>query len=238
LAVAVLAAVPPATFGNGSASSGYADWPLAVIYLCALVAAHEYTRTGSAGAARLAGVTLMLGIWTKADAIVLLVCIAAVIAPRVVRWREWRMGLLVLLPGLSMQFLWSVVLVLTKASPDNGFQSHPHFGYLGILCRDAMLEFFKWKQWSLFWPLLALAVPLFIARRQLREAAPWVSGVLLPLVLYPLVFIFSAWNPVEDHVFSALPRLYLQIVPAAILFIALALYGVFEDSKRMRSDAE
>ena len=232
LAVLILAAVPPTMIGGGSASSGYADWPLAVIYLCTLIATLEYTRTNSAPAARLAGVTLMLGIWTKADMLVLLVCIAAVAAPRIIRERNWKLGLVIFLPALAMRFIWSVMLVVVKAPPDGDFHFRPHFDVAGMLLQNALSEFIKWKQWGLFWPLLGLAVFLYVIRRHFSEVAVWTGGVILPMILYPCVFIFSAWNPIHDHVASSLSRLFLQIVPAASLFIALTIHRVFEADNR------
>src|SRR5262249_49330942 len=57
--------VPALVLGEGSATSGYADFPLAAIYLCAVLHLTAYWQTGSLGSARLAGIASMLLVFTK-----------------------------------------------------------------------------------------------------------------------------------------------------------------------------
>jgi hypothetical protein len=221
----LLAAVPQLVAGGGGASSGYADWPLAVVYVCAMIAVDEYTRSGSPVAARLAGAAVLLGLWTKADMLVLLFCAAAAIAPRVIRNKEWRSGLTVVLPGICLYVLWSILVAWAHAPKDGDFGLRPHFDRVYILLRSLGGECLKWAEWSLFWPLLGLTAPFFFFRR-FRPLIPLATGVFLPLILYPLVFVFSGWNPVRDHVASALPRLLLHIVPAAAILIVVVSFKV------------
>jgi hypothetical protein len=51
---------------------------------------------------------------------------------------------------------------------------------------------------------------------------PLVVNALLPLLLYPCVFFFSAWVPFEAHVGVALPRLFIHNAPAAVLLVSIA----------------
>jgi hypothetical protein len=231
LAVILLVGVPQILIGGGSATSGYADWPLALIYFCGLLAVYEYTRTGARGAARFAGAVLALGVWTKADMIVLLVCVAAIVASRVLRDQDWRTGMLILSPPLLTYALWSLTLRLTHATPDGDFQLQPHVDRVPALLRHLVDELTVWKSWSLFWPLLGLA-SLVVVLKGRRYAIPWVGGVFLPALLYSLVFVFSAWSPVEVHVSSALSRLLEHVAPAGTLLIVLAAFVTFERNPR------
>jgi hypothetical protein len=61
-----------------------------------------------------------------------------------------------------------------------------------------------------------------VSRKRTATWYPLVVNAVLPLLLYPCVFFFSAWPSVEGHVRVALPRLFIHNAPAAILLVAVA----------------
>src|SRR4030081_311015 len=74
IAVLLFGLVPAFMLGEGSVSSGYADFPLAVVWLCALVQSIEYLRTGTLSAARLTGTNATFLPFVKNDGLVGLFC--------------------------------------------------------------------------------------------------------------------------------------------------------------------
>src|SRR5260370_42705527 len=105
-----MAAVPPAIIGAGSATSGYADFPLAAIYLCCAVQVLEYWRTSDAGVLPLLGITAALLPWTKMEGSILLACIALAVIPNAIRRRQWTGLAWALTPGVVVACGWSLFL--------------------------------------------------------------------------------------------------------------------------------
>jgi hypothetical protein len=113
IAVLLFGLVPIFILGAGSVSSGYADFPLAVVWLCALVNSMEYWRSGMSSAARLTGVSAMFLPFVKNDGIIALLCIGLTVKPKVVRERNWKAAAWMMIPGFGVLFGWRI---LTKVS--------------------------------------------------------------------------------------------------------------------------
>jgi hypothetical protein len=91
------------------------------------------------------------------------------------------------------------------------------------------------RRWSLLWPLAAAALFYLIRGREKWRWYPWAATVCLPLLLYPCVFFFSAWDPVEAHVKISLPRLFVHVASAAALMVGVVLVEVMTPGERSRS---
>src|SRR4030088_3302086 len=114
IAVLIFGLVPIYIIGYGSAASGYADFPLAVVWLCALVHSMEYWRTGTLSAARLTGVSAMFLPFVKNDGVIALLCIALTIVPRVVQERNWKAAAWMMTPGFGVLFGWHMFIKLSR----------------------------------------------------------------------------------------------------------------------------
>ena len=229
--------VPSLLFGSGSASSGYADFPLSVVYLCAVVHCLEYWRTGSADAARLVGVTAMLLPFTKADGLVPLLCIAIAVAPLIVRERNWKLGAWMLAPGFGIFLAWAIFMRLLGVPREGDFLELTPYNFLIHVDQAKGLpvwtlqELTTWTRWGLLWPIALAAVAWLVWQRRPLRWYPWAATVVGPLVLFPCVYFFSAWNPIEAHVKSSIPRLFIQVASAAALLAGVALAEVFDGAK-------
>lgn len=230
LATMVLASVPAVVLSEGSATSGYADFPLAVAFLAAVIHLVDYWRSGSRSAMLLAGACGGMLPFVKADGIVLLFVLGLTLLPQVVRERKWRDAAVILGPGVAVWLGWAVFLKLAHTVKQGDFLPITPATFLansdraGALMKWAWEELTTWPRWNVLWPLTALAATWMIASRRFAEWWPLVATVLLPLALYPAVFFFSAWNTqLEDHVKSSLGRLYLQVAPCAVLLISTAM---------------
>jgi hypothetical protein len=233
IAVMLFALTPQLIFEAGGASSGYADFPLAVVYLCTAVYGVEYWRTGSLDSARLVGASAMLLPFTKTEGELLLLCLAAALAPAIIRRRDWVAGTWTLLPGFGIWFGWVAFLSLTHASKATDFLPFTpavlltHLDRAGQLFVWTLEELSASNRWSALWPLTAAAIIFLTLRVRSRRCFFWAASVLLPLILYPCVYFFSAWVPVEPHVKSSLPRLFIHVAPAAIMIVGVAFGKVF-----------
>jgi len=72
--------VPSLLLGDGSASSGYADFPLAVFYLASVIYLSEFWRNGDGSTLRLAGAIAACGCWLKQEGALLWFCVIVLAA--------------------------------------------------------------------------------------------------------------------------------------------------------------
>lgn len=219
--------VPALAMGQGSASSGYADFPLSAVYVCAVVHCVEYWRTRSAASARLLGLSAALLPFTKAEGIVPLLCLAAAIAPLVATERNWKLGAWAVLPGFGLWLGWSAFMSSVGAPRDPDFAGFTpavfasHVNRAWPLVRWTLEESIALRRWSLLWLLAAGALCYLALHKGKLRWYPWAAMVCLPLLLYPCAYFFSAWNPVEPHVKISLPRLFVHIASAAALMVGI-----------------
>jgi hypothetical protein len=227
IAVLLFPFVPICIVGYGSVSSGYADFPLAVVWLCALVHSMEYWRTGTLPAARLTGLSAMFLPFVKNDGVIALLCIALTVMPKVVQERNWKAAAWMMTPGFGVLFGWHVLIKLSHVKegdllPFTLTNLLAHLNRTGTLVRAATQELLTRDHWNILWPAAILAGVLLIIRTRASTWYPLVVNALLPLLLYPCVFFFSAWVPFEAHVGVSLPRLFIHNAPAAILLLSIA----------------
>jgi hypothetical protein len=229
LALALLLGTPMVVVSVGSATSGYADFPLAAFYLGAVlyllpVAADGVAHDWPMGACLAAALP-----WIKPEGKILWLCwgVLAVVA---LGRRRWRQAALALLPGAVTAAAWAVFTRAAQVESAKVFDS-PTFALLRErlhfapeIARAVAKIALAPQSWGWLWPLFLVAVltwPWWSGRR----AAPQLlltAAVLLPLPFYCLPYLFTRWRPVTLHVDSSFPRLLLQLAPPAIAFVAAA----------------
>ncbi len=236
--------VPALLIGQGSASSGYADFALSAVYVCAVVHCVEYWRTRSMASARLLGLSAALLPFTKADGIVPLLCLAVAIAPLVVRGRNWNLGTWAILPGFGLWLSWSVFLSSLGVPREADFARFTPAVFVSNLDRArplllwTMEELTALRRWSLLWLLVSAAFSYLALAREKSRWYPWAATVGLPLLLYPCVYFFSAWDSTEMHVRVSLPRLFVHIAPSAALMVGVVFAQVMTRGNWSRSPSE
>ena len=228
LAAVLIGFVPALVINEGSATSGYADFPLAIMFLCAGIHCIEYWRTGAATAIRLASASAMFLPFIKAEGAVLFLCVVLAVLPKIVQGRNWWAGLWITAPGLAVWAGWVVFLKVTHTDTKGDFLPvtwdtfAANYDRIRVLASLASQELVDWRRWGLLWPLTGLAA-ITLFKKQRIEWYPGWATVILPLVIYPSVFVFSAWgSDITVHVQSALWRLYLQVAPSAVVFVVIA----------------
>ncbi|MFN8473305.1 MAG: hypothetical protein U0822_14040 [Anaerolineae bacterium] len=234
LAAVLLFCIPLVLLGEGSATSGYADFPVGVAYLGACVYLLSYFRSRQMGILGLVGAISVLLVWAKAEGAILLACLGMVLALCLLRdksadQRTWlTAGTLALLPGVTVYAAWAVFLKVNQTPPPTEFLPMTLSTLISNISRlGAVAAYWRtmvtdWPTWGAFWPFLlgACVIVVLTAPRLPRFI---LALLALPLATYSGIFIFSAWSNPTDHINSALGRLVLQVAPLGALTIALAL---------------
>lgn len=245
LAAMLLFCIPLTLLGEGSATSGYADFPLGVAYLGAAIYLLVYVRTQQARVLSFVSAMSVLLVWAKLEGAILLGCIAALLA--FYRWQarpayrgpRWAAPLLVLLPSLLVLTAWRVFLAFNQTPATLEFLPVSMTTFATNISRVSLIAAYwremstNWSAWGIFWPFLLLACG--VVALNARGLPRGILALLaLPLAVYSASFIFSAWGDPQDHIASALDRLALQVAPLAALTIALALNNVLRLSESSR----
>jgi hypothetical protein len=225
LAAWLLFVVPRFVGARAGLLQGYADMPLAILYLAALTALLLGAR-GDRAWLRVAAVASGLLPWVKQEGLVLWACFLLVVA-----WlwrREWRVAVALALPGLATILAWRGFLAAVELVPPTTFMPmtletlHSNLPRVPALLRRLGEECLFLRRWSLLWPLTALALGTLAVQRR-RAALPLSLAVLVPLGLYLVPYVFTALQPYEMHVETSIDRLVLQIAPVAVLALVLVL---------------
>jgi hypothetical protein len=251
LAVGMLFLLPAAMNSPGGAISLWADFPLAAVFLGAVIYLVEFAATGCG----LALFAAFLGLlpWVKREGMVLAGVLAlallwslwkrgpiALIGLKILRnsgalrWIVWKEGTirqfsLAVLPLAIVVLGWKIFLGLVHVSADRDFLpvsvsvALQHVDRLPFVMTALGRELLAWGRWSLLWPLTILAV-IRIARDS--ELARWrlLAPVMAALLaLYSGIYIFSAWPSLPLHVVTSLPRLLLPVAMPAVLAVAVAI---------------
>jgi hypothetical protein len=225
VAALLLFVVPRVVTARAGVLQGYADLPLAIVYLAAfgaLLLSAEKNRTWL----RVAAAASALLPWVKQEGSVLWACFALT---AVWLWRrEWRVAVALVLPGLLMLLAWRTFLGMVEATHAATFQPFTLETLRANLPRVLPLlrrfgeELVRIHSWSLLWPLAAVAM-VSLALRRNRSAIPLALALIVPLCLYLVPYVFTALQPWEMHVETSIDRLVLQLVPVAVLGLALVL---------------
>jgi hypothetical protein len=228
LAAAIgLFAVPVAIVGEGSISSGYADLPLAVVYLGVVVYLLDYGRNDSRGSLPVAAALAALLPWIKQEGSILwgsVAVLAVLLLPR----REIRALLLMMAPGALVWVGWQIFLRLVDGNLRSDHEPVTLEAILtnldrtGPIVSSLMQELSSWSRWGILWPAVLVAVLFGMSRR--RGLLLWTAlATLMPVSVYLGSYYFSRWEPVTVHIETSLPRLLLHVAPLAVLLIGLSM---------------
>jgi hypothetical protein len=238
LIAALLPFVPSIAASPGGIVVGYVDVPLSVFYLAALGYLLMWFRTNDPRLLIIFGACSALLPWIKSEGFILWVVLALLGFCLSAAKRQVVQLLIFIAPGLLVIAGWRIYLKLAHVWPSSDF-SRPSLsllhenverfrGIFGIL----FAELRETAHWSIFWLIAAVAVGYLIASRKLEKLA-LAGAVVLPVVFYALIYVFSAWPSYSAHMTSSVPRLLLHVVPAAWLAIGLALSHAKPQTERL-----
>jgi len=222
--------VPLTIIGDGSVSSGYADFPIAVFYLASVMYLMEYVKTGSKGGLYISGCLSALLPWVKQEGLVLWLCLATITTIKVLQRREMKLLLFLLLLGVLLFGGWRVFLGIIEVPIGRDFLPFDLMTLWSnldrgeVIVKAAVKEMMNWRHWSLLWMGMLLALPfLFMTNSRRKQPVVLLLTVIIPIILYLGTYLFSAWSPFIGHINCSLSRLLLQVSLVALLIIGLAI---------------
>jgi hypothetical protein len=222
--------VPTEIAGLGSAASGYADFPLGVAYLTAIGYLLFFLREPSTTHNfRIYAVSLAMLPWLKREGLILwLIAAVAGVAIILIR-RKPRAWLATLAPGFIILLAWAFYLRgLRLETPPEFFPVSltlllKNAGRLLATGQALLEEVIKPEVWGVFWLLATVAVISLLARLRNLASATLLWTVIVPILAYSSIYIFSTAADYVVHIKLSLPRLLIQLVPVFWLAIALAI---------------
>ncbi len=213
-------------------SSGEADFPLGVFYLAAVVYLLEYWRTGETEVLPLvAGLSAILP-WVKLEGTILWLCLVLLAGVKAAKQKDWRAFLLIVLPGAALLGGWYVFLKMVQASATKVYlpvtlgNLWANLGRGPVIAQSVVREMMNWRSWSLLWLAPLLALPLLKDKRCREPISALLGAVILPVVLYSSIYLFTAWNPFTLHIQASLSRLLTQLSPVVLLLLVMSIPGI------------
>ena len=228
LVAALLPFVPSISASPGGIVVGYVDVPLSVFYMAALGYLLLWFRTTDSRFLMVFAACSAFLPWTKSEGVILwLVLVLLGFSLSFVK-RRLALFSIAIVPGLLVIFSWRVFLRVVHLWPHSDF-ARPSFslarnniGRLRDIFGILFAELGETFHWSIFWLMAAAAIVYLFASRKLETIA-LASAVIVPILLYSLIYVFSTWSSYSAHMTSSIPRLLLHVMPAAWLAIGLAL---------------
>jgi hypothetical protein len=222
--------VPAINGAPGGVAVGYADVPIAAIFIAAIFYLLRFLRDDSRDALALFLALAATLPWMKREGAILwfVLTIAAV----AILWsrRKGNMSILAFVPGICVIAAWKIFLVSVHALPSRDFAMHADISRVPGILHELWLTVIDRDLWNIFWLLAAFAIVAVVIRECARTTAVLLWTLFAPLALYLSSYIFSAWPDYIAHIDTSLPRLLIQLTPIAWLLIAFALR-----STRLRS---
>ncbi|HLW36198.1 MAG TPA: hypothetical protein VKS98_11115 [Chthoniobacterales bacterium] len=228
LIAALLPFVPSAVANPGSVVVGYVDIPLSAYYLAAVGYLLLWFRTGDLRFIMVFGAASAFLPWTKTEGIILwgvFVFIGFILSLAKQRLRQF---LVSIVPGTILIIAWRIYLRLVHMWPHSDFESpgfdaiRHNLGRLGNIFGILFAELTERAHWSIFWFIAVIALIYLFASRKLEKIALALT-IIIPAVVYSLIYILSSWPSWTAHMTSSFPRLLLHVMPPAWLAIGLAL---------------
>ncbi len=237
----LLITVPIVSIGDGSASSGYADFPLSVFYLGAIIFLMDYDATGRRAALFVSGCLGGILCWVKPEGAILWLCLMVLSGIKALQRRDRLVLLLTLAPGVILLSMWQTfVHVVEPPIGDNFLPVNPltlwsQVGRTPVIAQAVLSHLIDWKNWGVLWPTSFLAGLWVVTRPHRNHLLALPVLVFLPICLYSSIFFFSAWPSFVTHLDSSFPRLLLHVSPAAVLMIGCGISRSLTSSRQSNS---
>jgi hypothetical protein len=228
LLVLLFPLVPAIHGAPGGVAVGYADIPLGAIYIASILYLLRFLADGSRNALILCLALSSTLPWMKREGAVLWLVISIGLATMLWHRKQRRVAVLCFLPGGLVVLGWKLFCTIQHALPSRDFTAVSptsllaNIGRLPDICREVFLIVAATQLWDIFWllALVAMFAALVRDRGSVTGTVCWV--LLAPFACYSSSYLFSSWPDYIAHMDTSLPRLLIQLTPAAWLLVALA----------------
>ncbi len=236
--------IPLTWISEGSATTGHADFPLAVFYLAAAKLLSEFAESGELGRLKLLGAIAVGLVFVKQDSVILLTTLLLTL-PLVLFAVRLRIAisyrwLLALLPASVLYAIWKLSMRFLSPYFSQDFHFTSHASWQSFAERlHAVSYFFFWEllnpiHWGALWIIFFIVIgvkffPKIFEKRKmdslqdLLPALTLILLVLIPLSGYFLIYLFigttANWLTLDYWLSTSAARLLLQISLVALLGI-------------------
>jgi hypothetical protein len=227
LALALLTTAKVIIVGEGSMASGYADFPMAVFYLGAVILLLEFCEDGGMRVARLFGLVAGFLCWVKVEGAILWICLVSLAVIHIIQRRAWRNFVPIVFPGLTIVIGWRIFLFIVNRSTGQDFLPltlttlRNNLWRVPHIALAALHELLRWRRWGILWIAVAAVTVFLIFNRRQKYPLILPATVILPILLYASVYLFSAWDFLL-HMDNSFPRLLSHVSLAAVLMVSVA----------------
>ena len=238
LTASLLFFVPLLTVVDCNVFTGYADFPLATLYLAAVIYFIRYQRDPASCRPIVYAIYAAALPWMKQEGVILWLFLMLVAAFRFVHERKYRLIALTAIPGAVTIIAWKLAMRAVGDVSANDFfpvtlpNLVNHASRIGVILHSLLEELTAARYWSLLWWLFPVAV-IWVAIRESRALAlQLLAFVILPLGLYSCIYIFSSWPVYLDHIHTSLPRLVSDLSLVALLTIGISISAIARSFSR------
>ena len=236
--------IPLTWISEGSATTGHADFPLAVFYLATAKLLSEFAESGEPGRLKLLGAIGLGLVFVKQDSVILLTTLLVTL-PLVLFALRLRIAisyrwLLALLPASVLYGIWKLSMRFLSPYFSQDFHFTSHASWQSFAERlNAVNYFFFWEllnpiHWGALWIIFFIVIgvkffPKIFEKRKtdslqdLLPALTLILLVLIPLSGYFLIYLFigttANWLTLDYWLSTSAARLFLQISLVALLGI-------------------
>jgi hypothetical protein len=234
----LLGFVPQFLVIPGAAITGYADFPLAILYLAAigsLLLGRE-----DEGWFGVAVFCLTFLPWLKREGVVLWA--SGAVAAFVICPNRRRFGALLPLAGGFFLFIgWQFCLHAHHVSAPADFArlnagaQWQHVDRLVPVLLELARNLADWRAWTLLWEGALAAFFVLFCQGEVRRASFFLFALLPPLCFDVAVYLCSAWPDYLLHLNLSLSRLLLQSAPTAALLGSLGAGHFLAGSSKSRN---
>lgn len=223
--------LPQLLFREGSVTSGYADFPLAVCYLAAVLLLAEYYLHNDPAVLRLLGWMAATLPWVKQEGAMLWLCVCGLAAVNALRKKQVAALIGAMLPGAVVIVAWMIFIRLMKAPVGQDYLPltintlRANLTRLPVIGQALLAELINWRRWSLLWPGLLIVLPLLRQARWRSTVVVLGLTIVLPLAFDVMAYLFISEqkNTLSGHIEASLPRLLTHVAPPAVLLVWLGL---------------
>jgi hypothetical protein len=221
--------VPQITVEVGSAVGGYTDFPLSVFYLATIGYLFCAAKPRNDAFFRLYAACLALLPWVKRDGVILWTVAAACGLFVVLATKKSYRYLLAFFPGVLIICGWRFYLNAMHAPQGSDFlpvnlQTFASHLYRIFPLLSALLAEIRYlPTWSLFWFVVAVGIGYLLRRIRDPRVLVLLTALIVPIVLYLSMYVFSSWPNYLDHVGLSMSRLLMHVTPVGFLITMLAI---------------
>jgi len=221
--------VPQITVEVGSAIGGYTDFPLSVFYLATIGYLFCAAKPRNDAFFRLYAACLALLPWVKRDGVILWTVAAACGLFVILATKKSYRYLLAFFPGVLIICGWRFYLNAMHAPQGSDFLPvnlqtfASHLYRIFPLLSALLAKIDDLPTWSLFWFVVAVGIGYLLRRMRDPRVLVLLTALIVPIVLYLSMYVFSSWPNYLDHVGLSMSRLLMHVTLVGFLITMLAI---------------